>query len=149
MLCLFDFLLLSRHFSAGTAIGNGYPLCAKTECGSGCIDGCVAAPHHDHFFTDRDRFSQRNLSQEIDSMEDPLRLFSIEAKFSALVGACGDEDSLITSGLEVLKGKVWTNRRIELEFNAHAKKGINLFIENSSWQAIFRDPNSEHPSSHR
>ncbi len=92
--------------------------------------------------------SQVNLSQVVHAGIDAFEIFSLYTKHFALMGADGNEESLVALLSKLAYGNVFSDVDTGFEFNSHVADNLDLGLDDVTGQPVGRNPHAQHTAKH-
>ena len=92
--------------------------------------------------------AQVDVDQEIHRPQHPIELLAFDIQVAALIGADGDKNG-VEIPPQVLQAKVGAQNLVEFQLGSQGEDGLYFQLDQLARQAIFGNPQAQHPTRHR
>ena len=141
--CFFNLKHIGRHFILGSSVDIVNLVCAKANCCTAGIHGCVTTTNNGNVFAKVDCLITNNFTKEINTSDDTLCVLALAA--NACRYPCTDThtNSIIISADHV-KGNILADLCVCNHGYAHFFENCDFFIQCFLRKTIFRNTIAEH-----
>jgi len=143
-----DLPLVGGHLPAGPSIDQRHLVDVVPDRGSGCIDGRVATSDDHDALAHLHWLTQRELPEEIHTVDDVLALLTGDVEPATVVGASGDEDG-VGSVDDLVDRHVAADTAIGLEHDTEMTNRVEIPLQHVWGESEIRDPHRQHATQDR
>ena len=131
-----DLHLVGGHIFLGPAVKHDHFLGAQTDCGTGRVDGGVAAADDGHLLAGEVQvLLQDHPFQEVQAVVNPFQVFPRDPQVERLLGTDGDKDGVVVL-LQGAEGHVHTDLGVENDVDPSPLNVADLPLDDIARQTI-------------